>query len=62
MENKMNIEVLDNLENFNTLEDSEMIEVDGGGLGTAILIAGGLVFLAGSLRGCAAEDKKNGYK
>ena len=42
MENKMNIEVLDNL------DDSENIELERGLIGTAILVAGGLVFLSSS--------------
>lgn len=40
MENKMNIEFL------NTLDDSKNIELERELIGTAILVAGGLVFLS----------------
>ncbi len=52
MENKMNVEFL------NTLDDSKNIELERGLIGTAILVAGGLVFLSRSTR---RYDEKSRY-
>lgn len=48
--------------NFVELNKNALFEVQGGGvvavIGCIVIVA----FTLGALRGCAAEDKKNGYK
>ncbi len=44
------------------LRENALFEVQGGEVVTAIVGFVIIGFLLGNVRGCAAEDKKNGYK
>lgn len=48
---------------FTELSEDNLLEIDGGVAATTVIgliVVGG--FVLGGVRGCAAEDKKNGYK
>lgn len=43
---------------FNELTEKEMYEIEGGSLGGVILLIVGIIFIAGSLKGCTDEAAK----